>query len=136
MTGDETPLEMQAMRATSYPWWVIAFGAAVLLAFGYSLLSLPHHIFLARELAAAKRLDAAGDYPGAEKHYSVLLADMPGSKPARLGMAHALFADHDEGNDPAGLALLTDLTIDDGEWAQLQPVMPQAYQSLFVVEKR
>ena len=124
------------LRTWSYPWWVIGLGAAVLAAFLYSLVSLPHHIALARELADAKRRDAARDYVGAEQEFAALLKDMPGSKPARLGMAHAVFADADTSNDQVGLALLADLQLNKDEWRNLSAVMPARYQEQFVEEQR
>lgn len=128
--------EYPQLGAFNYPWWVILLGLAVLVAFGYSLLSLPHNIVLARELAAAGRLDTAHDYAGAEAHYAVLLADMPESKAARIGMAHAQFADADAANDLQALTLLTDLKLDRSEWEDLEAVMPEAYRAQFVQERR
>ncbi len=127
---------LSPLSATSYPWWVVGFGLLVLAAFGYSLFSVPRHVALARQLAAAERLDSEAKYPAAEKLYASLLADMPESKAARLGMAHALFADTTPENDLTGLALLANLTIDDQEWKKLTPVMPEAFQRQFTQEKR
>jgi hypothetical protein len=61
---------------------------------------------------------------------------MPQSKAARLGMAHALFADTLPENDLQGLALLANLTIDDHEWKKLATVMPEEFQRQFTPEKR
>ncbi|UYY57750.1 hypothetical protein [Sphingomonas sp. S2-65] len=125
-----------ALSATSYPWWVVAFAILILVAFGYSLLSLPRHIALAHELARAERLDAATDYTGAERVYTSLLTQMPGSKAARIGMAHAVFADAESGNDPDGMVLLAGLSLQEAEWNRLEPVMPSEYRAQFVREKR
>lgn len=132
----ELDADPPALSATSYPWWVLALGAVVLLAFGYSLLSLPRHIALARELAQAERLDRAADYPAAERHYAALLTEMPGSRPARIGMAHALFADDDASNDPAAMEVLAGLSLPSYDWDRLERVMPPEYRKLFVREKR
>ena len=125
-----------ALSATSYPVWVSVFGLLVLAAFGYSSISLPHNIALAKILSRANSLDAAQNYVGAEQAYTSLLRDMPTSEAGRLGMAHALFADADVSNDPAALALLEGIQLQGEEWDRIASVMPAEYQRLFVREKR
>lgn len=127
--------ESDAMSATSYPWWVLLFALAVVAALGYSLVLLPHNIVLARELHEATQLDGAGQYAAAEPHFAAVLTSAPGSKRARLGMAHALFADDQPGNDLEGLRLIADLKLDRHDWEWLSPVMPEAYRNQFSEEK-
>lgn len=123
--------EYPALGAFNYPWWVILLGLAVVGAFGYSLLSLPSNIVLARELHEAKQLDEAGNYAAAEKDYAAVLAGMPRSRAAQIGMAHALFADGDAANDPQALALIGDMKLDKDDWRTLSAVMPEAYREQF-----
>jgi len=127
--------EHQPLSAKSYPIWIIGFGLIVLLAFGYSSLSLPRHVSQARTLARADRLDQAGDYVRAESEYRTLLVGDPGSEAGRLGMAHAIFADSDSKNDAIGLALLQGMRLDKYDWRKLQGVMPGEYQKLFVEQE-
>ncbi len=127
--------EHQPLSAKSYPIWIIGFGLLVLLAFGYSSLSLPNHVSQARTLARADRLDQAGNYVQAEREYRTLLAGDPGSEAGRLGMAHAIFADSDQKNDVIGLALLQGMRLDKYDWRKLQGVMPEEYQKLFVTQE-
>ena len=128
--------DLEPLSATRYPLWVVLFGMVVFAAFAYSLALLPQQIKLARELATANQLDAKGNYFEAERHYSAVLANIPGSESARIGMAHSLFADANPDNDPMGLALIADLTLRNGDWDKLAPVMPKTYRDKFIVEKR
>jgi hypothetical protein len=128
--------EHQPFSAKSYPIWIIGFGLLVLLAFGYSSLSLPRHVSQAWTLARADRLDQAGDYVQAEREYRTLLVGDSGSEAGRLGMAHAIFADSDSKNDPAGLALLQGMRLDKYDWRRLQPVMPLEYEKLFAEQEQ
>lgn len=123
--------EYPALGAFAYPWWVILLGLAVVGAFGYSLLSLPGNIVLARELHEARQLDEAGNYAAAEKDYAAVLAGMPRSRAAQIGMAHALFADGDTANDLQGMVLIADLELDKDEWRTLSAVIPEAYRDQF-----
>ena len=136
--GDDAGYQQEHPRlsAKDYPIWVIGFGLLVLVAFGYSSLSLPHHVSQARTLARAHRFDKAGDYVQAERDYRTLLVADPGSEAGRLGMAHAILADSDARNDPAALALLQGMKLDESDWKTLQPVMPAEYQRLFVQQEQ
>lgn len=130
--GDDASYRRELLSAKDYPIWIVGFGLLVLLAFGYSSLSLPRHLSLAWTLARAHRLDQAADYTQAEREFRTLLAADPASEAGRLGMAHALLADSDVKNDPVALALLQGLTLDESDWKTLQSVMPAEYQNLFV----
>ena len=126
----------QPLSPSSYPVWISAFGLLVLLAFGYSSLSLPNNLSLAWTLARAKQFDRAHDFTSAEREFGDVLRVAPDSKSARLGMAHALFGDRDPANDRTALALLEGVHLDASEWAELEPVMPAEYQTMFVRESR
>jgi hypothetical protein len=57
---------------------------------------------------------------------------MPGSRAARIGMAHALFADGVPANDAQGMALIANLKLEKSDWRELSPVMPDAYRDQFI----
>lgn len=128
--------EHPPLSAKDYPIWIVGFGLLVLIAFGYSSLSLPRHVSQAWTLARAHRLDQAGSYVQAEREYRALLVEDSASEAGRLGMAHAILADSDSKNDPAALALLQGMKLDESDWRELQPVMPAEYQRLFVQQEK
>lgn len=118
-----------------YPLWVKIAGGAIVLLFGYALLSLPGNIAAARKLHRAEELEHAGKFTLAEAEYGALLERMPTSRKGRIALAHAIFTDGDPKNDPQGLRAVQGMNLDNGEWSHLSSVMPSEYQALFLQTK-
>jgi hypothetical protein len=120
-----------AIPPHKYPIWIILFAVAILFTCLYSCLFLPVYYTAATDLVRANKLYHAGHNIESIGFYQKVIDAVPTSEEAKIGMAVALFLNHNQRDDQTALTLLEGYTFDKTQWARIKTIMPYEYQKLF-----
>ncbi|HEX7018037.1 MAG TPA: tetratricopeptide repeat protein [Patescibacteria group bacterium] len=115
----------------TYPIGIKIFFVTIIGFFFYALVLLPSHLITLNKIDQANAAFNKKEFQQAESLYQSALNVAPNSHEAIFGKAKTLFANSDPNDDEHAMVLLSTITLDEGDWAELVQIMPQEYQQYF-----
>lgn len=129
-------LRTVALRPYQYPLWVLFICGFIILSASLSLNLAPVEVNALSNLWKAKDAATKGDRSTGISAFRSVLADVPTSRDAKIGLASLLFADKSRNDSEEAMNLLYGIELSAVEWDDLKKVVPREYQQLFVEKKK
>lgn len=124
------------LKPYTYPYYIwigiiIIAGLSI-----YSLTEFPKFYEAASYYKKAERLSNVGNDVEAVQLYYKALQLTPTAKNIKFAMGYSIFKEPRYRDKSRALDYLQGVSLDSGQWAKLQKVMPNDYQKYFVTKKR